>query len=99
MFKLEKNNEITTATNLKDSFLLDFYQEFYGNLKTRLKVDISILDFNATRLRECVNQVVAQYHLEQTMLNVDELPLALEFYLQIDGKCSLSIILSSIIIF
>jgi len=79
------------ATNVNDSFLCGYYQDFYGKLQKRLKVDISILDFNTTRLRQCVDQVVAQYRLEQTMLNMDELAIALEFYLQIDGQYSYSI--------
>ena len=83
LFKLEKNQ---TNANPKDSFLLTFYQDLFSQLKQRLKVDIAILDFNLVRLRQCIEQVVAHYHLKQTMLNLDELPTALEFFLQIDGQ-------------
>ena len=55
-------------------------------MKKRLKVDIPIIDFNLTRLLNCVGKVVKQRGLTQTMLNLDELIIALEFYLQIDGK-------------
>jgi hypothetical protein len=82
LFRLVMNSD---ATKHNDSFLLGFYQDLYGKLKKQLKVDISILDFNLTRLCQCVDQVVAQYHLEQTTLNMNELASALEFYLQIDG--------------
>lgn len=81
-FKLEMN---TNITDRNDSFLLRLYQDLYVDLKQRLKVDISLLDFNLTRLRFCVDQVVTHYHLEQTMLHLNELACALEFYLQIDG--------------
>jgi hypothetical protein len=69
-----------------ESFLLCFYHNLYVKLKKRLKVDIPIIDFNLTRLRHCIDKVVAQRDQQQTMLNMDELSIALEFYLQIDGK-------------
>ena len=76
----------TADMNINDSFLLKFYEDFYIHLKKRLRVDISLLDFNLARLRVCIDQVVVQRTLEQTMLNMDELAVALEFYLQIDGQ-------------
>lgn len=82
-FKLETNDEVI---HQNDSFLLIFYEELYGKLKERLKVDVSVLDFNLARLRHCASQVAAHHHLEQTMFNMDELACALEFYLQIDGQ-------------
>lgn len=82
LFQLNMNS---TTTDRNDSFLLRLYHDLYSDLAQRMKVDISILDFNLTRLRLCVDQVVAHYHLKQTMLNMDELASALEFYLQMDG--------------
>jgi hypothetical protein len=54
--------------------------------KQRLQLDIPILDFNLTRLRHCIDKVVAQRRLQEKMFNLEELIIALEFYLQIDGK-------------
>jgi hypothetical protein len=78
--------ERTTQLNMKNSFLLSFYHDLYEKTKKRLKVDIPVIDFNLTRLRHCIDLVVVQRGVDQTMLNMDELLIALEFYLQIDGK-------------
>jgi len=58
--------------------------------KERLKVDIPILHFNLTRLQQCVDKVVAQRGLQEKMFDLEELAIALEFYLQIDGKSIIS---------
>lgn len=91
LFKLEmdigiKINPENTAISSCESFLMCFYQNLYVKTKKRLKVDIPIIDFNLTRLHNCIGKVIAQRGQQQTMLNTDELVLALEFYLQIDGK-------------
>ena len=75
-----------TEIKTSDSFLICFYQNLYIKTKKKLKVDIPIIDFNLTRLRNCIGKVVVQRGQQQTMLSTDELALALEFYLQIDGK-------------
>lgn len=85
LFKLDMHPTTTTAIDRNDSFLLCLYNDLYNDLSQRLKVDISILDYNMIRLRLCVDQVVEHYQLNQTMLNMNELACALEFYLQIDG--------------
>ena len=54
-------------------------------MKKRLKVDISIIDYNLKRLEYCLEKVILQRQQQQTMLNVDELAMALEFFLQFDG--------------
>ena len=84
LFKLQMDDSIKTHSS--DSFLLSFYQDLYLKMKKRLKIDISVIDFNLTRLRHCIEQVVIQRDQQQTMLNIDELALALEFYLQFDGN-------------
>ncbi|CAF1465715.1 unnamed protein product [Adineta steineri] len=91
LFKLKMNLDHTQVksnddhqTSLCNSFLLCFYDNLYRKLKKRLNVGTSILDFNLTRLRQCIDKVVEQRGQRQTMLSIDELPLALEFYLQID---------------
>lgn len=86
MFRLTTNSANLTERKRKESFLLSFYHDFYLQLSKRLKVDVSLLDYNMTRMLECIEQVVAHYHLKQTALNMDELESALEFYLQIDGQ-------------
>lgn len=99
LFRLEMN--ISASQNAEknpwssscQSFLLCLHQELYAKIKKRLKIDIPIIDCNFMRLHHCINKVVAQRghhgHLQQqqpTMLNMNELCLALEFYLQFDGK-------------
>lgn len=94
LFKVEmdvgtsKVNPENNAISTRESFLLYFYQNLYVKLKKRWKVDIPVIDFNLTRLHHCIVQVAAQrgQPQQQTMLNIDELVIALEFYLQIDGK-------------
>jgi hypothetical protein len=83
MFKLEKDDEVSNGTH--GSFLLDVYDRLYVKMKKRLKINIPTIDFNLIRLRRCINKVAVQRGHLQTMLTIDELPLALEFYLQIDG--------------
>jgi hypothetical protein len=92
LFKLEMNIDGTNINPEKnqlsscESFLLCFYQNLYVKLKKRLKVAIPIIDFNFTRLRHCIGKVATQRNQQQNMLTMDELAIALEFYLQIDGK-------------
>ena len=82
-----KINPEKLQLNSCESFLLCFYQNLYIKTKKRLKVDIPIIDFNLTRLRNCIGKVVVQRGAQQqTMLSIDELAIALEFYLQMDGK-------------
>jgi hypothetical protein len=71
---------------LENSYMWNFHQQMYVNTRKRLKVDTSIIDFNLKRLHECIATVAAQRDYDQTMLTWDEIPLALEFYLQTDGK-------------
>ena len=82
-FKLEMNSQDEDAS--KDSFMGHYYEQLYVKPNQQLKVDIPIIDYNLTRLRKCLAKVAAQRDHKPTMLTMDELPLALEFYLQIDG--------------
>lgn len=66
-------------------FMGDFYQSIFVESGRRWNIDYSIIDFNLCRLRTCIEEYTAQTR-EPAMLSFDEYPMALEFYLQIDGK-------------
>jgi hypothetical protein len=70
--------------------MIDFYQNLYMKIQQRLQVDIPILDFNLVRLQYCIDKVITQRNIQENMLNRKELSVALEFYLQIDGKLSIT---------
>ena len=76
------------------SFMKFIYKNFIFNMSKKLKVDESIIDFNLTRLDEVTIESVLNsnnihhnfnfaYHMHS------EWPIALEIFLQIDGKLSL----------
>ncbi|CAF4052343.1 unnamed protein product [Adineta steineri] len=73
------------------SFLREKYQFFYGDLIERLKVDITLLDFNYTRLEKYMKALIDQHirvfdlrPYEIQRIDEKEYPLALEFFLQFD---------------
>ena len=76
-------------------FLVCLYQVLYGDLARRFQVDNAILDYNYERLRQCLN-IMSQERIRHGLLpsmivgseqlRIDEYPLALEFYLQIDDR-------------
>ena len=75
------------------SFLRDKYQRFFGDLIERLKVDMTILDFNYTRLntymRLLMDEQMRVFKLRPSdvpLIHESEYPLALEFFLQFDGR-------------
>lgn len=74
------------------SFFKFLYRNFIYNLSQKLKVNESILDFNLIRLSEVTKQIALDHNSDQTrpMLNMafhmHEWPIALEIFLQIDGK-------------
>ena len=75
------------------SFLRDKYQLFFGDLIERLKVDMTILDFNYTRLntymRLFMDEQMRLFKLRPSdvqLIHESEYPLALEFFLQFDGR-------------
>lgn len=85
-----------------DSFFQSIYQELLLNLSKKWQVNRTVLDFNLARLRHsaqlCLRQWQQQLRQEQLQLKpsllstatftLEELPLALEIYLQFDGKAS-----------
>ena len=77
------------------SFFLTMHQQLYGDLTRRLHVNDAILDYNYPRLFKCLDLMTNERiqrrfqtnpagHYEQ--LPLSEYAVALEFYLQIDGK-------------
>jgi hypothetical protein len=78
------------------SMMLQYYEKFYASLCTRLRVDLSILDYNCTRLqhalrlcRDARHRTLGQQHARSMSnstwtLDEKEYPLLLEFYLQMD---------------
>jgi hypothetical protein len=73
------------------SFMKFVYKNFIVNMSKKLKVDESIIDFNLTRLDEVtIQSVLLNCNTNQKNLNhayrMQEWPIALEIFLQIDGK-------------
>lgn len=76
------------------SFLYEKYQMFYVDLLERLKVDMAVLDYNYLRLNNYMKLLMFErmrifnISLDNiSKINEKEYPLALEFFLQFDGKC------------
>lgn len=67
------------------SFMIDFYRKLYRDTKRRWKIPYSLIDYNLTRLQKCMDAHIKQSG-EAALGFLHELPLALEFYLQIDGN-------------
>lgn len=68
-----------------DSFMLELYQDLLIEPSRRWKIHRSLIDYNLCRLRKCMNLYTEQTR-EPALSTLNELPCALEFYLQIDGK-------------
>ena len=74
------------------SFLREKYDLFFDDLIQRLKVDMTLLDYNYTRLNQYMRTLAYEqrkvFHLrpcEIQCIDEKEYPLALEFYLQFDS--------------
>jgi hypothetical protein len=67
------------------SYLIDFYRKLYMETSQRWKIDLSLIDYNLTRLHKAMDKYSKQVG-EAAIASIDELPWALEFYLQIDGQ-------------
>ena len=70
-----------------DSFLNDIYQKLYLHTSQHWKLSPTLIDYNLACLFKCMNKYSKQVG-EAAFALLDELPIALEFYLQIDGKFS-----------
>ncbi|CAF3818973.1 unnamed protein product [Rotaria sp. Silwood1] len=73
------------------SFLREKYNMYFGDLLERLKVDLSILDYNYTRLNKFIRMLayeqIRAFNLQPNaipQLEEKEYPTALEFFLQFD---------------
>ena len=87
---IDQSNDVTVRP-----FFVSIYHHMYEDLTQRFHVDNAILDYNYERLRQCIHimtQERVRYGLDpqntmgREQLRIDEYALALEFYLQIDGK-------------
>ncbi|UJR12964.1 hypothetical protein I4U23_017138 [Adineta vaga] len=91
LFELTMDAQVDTNQNIlstcvNNSYMWDFHRTVYVNTRKRLKIDTSIIDFNLKRLQQCIEKVTIQRGYGPTMLSFNEMSLALEFYLQTDGK-------------
>ncbi len=74
------------------SFMKFIYKNFIFDMSKKLKVDESIIDFNLTRLDEVtIKSVLNSSHLKLNFAyRMHEWPMALEIFLQIDGRLFLA---------
>lgn len=88
-------NDHRQVNNQIPSFFLTLHQQLYGDLMRRLHINDVILDYNYPRLFKCIDLMTNERiqrrfekhptgHYEQ--LPLSEYAIALEFYLQMDGK-------------
>ncbi|CAF1036348.1 unnamed protein product [Didymodactylos carnosus] len=78
-FNINSNHEFLP------SYLLNFYQKVYLDTSHRWKIPLSLIDYNLIRLHKCMDRYNKQVG-EAALAFINELPLSLEFYLQIDGN-------------
>ncbi len=83
------------------SFMKFIYKNFIFNMSKKLKVDESIIDFNLTRLDEVtIKSVLNSSHLKLNFAyHMHEWPMALEIFLQIDGRLFLAFFSRSLSLF
>jgi hypothetical protein len=68
-----------------DSFMIDLYRDLFIEPSQQWKIHYSLIDYNLSRLRKCM-QLYTEQTKEPALLSLNEWPIALEFFLQIDGK-------------
>jgi hypothetical protein len=68
-----------------DSFMMDLYRDLFIEPSQQWKIHYSIIDYNLSRLQQCMQLYTKQTN-QPALLSFKELPIALEFFLQIDGK-------------
>ncbi len=74
------------------SFFWPIYQEIFANVSEHLHIDMAIIDYNYARLFKCIDiwskERIFRFRKTQHEVTLDqrEYAIALEFYLQIDGK-------------
>mgnify|MGYP006924698978 FL=1 len=83
------------------SYFRDHYHSFIQSLVRQFRIDESIIDYNLYRFSECfklfANDLIRQHHQAADYFQLDDQQkrYAFEFYLQIDGKYELFIIINS----
>lgn len=92
----------------KDSFIGSIYRQLLLDLSMKWNISVPILDYNLARLYQCTKKCLAQLqqqhrqeHLQlqaslssTATFSIEELALALEFYLQIDGQSTITYLLT-----
>ena len=85
--------ELRRTNTTQPSFLREKYDSLFGQLIDRLKIDLSILDYNYTRMNDYLQRLSAHQSQinfvrlhELKPIDENEYPIALEFYLQFDRK-------------
>jgi hypothetical protein len=82
---------ILVNTNIP-SFFWSIYQQLFADVVEHLHVDMSIIDYNYARLAKCLDiwakERIYRFQEKSHEVTLDqrEYAIALEFYLQIDGK-------------
>ena len=91
---------VKVVNNHLMSYAFAMFQKYFSDLTGRLKVDIAVIDFNLLRLESFILTHMQNFHVKnkkdkilqrnpernECLLSYNEMALALEFYLQIDGK-------------
>lgn len=78
-FVLSRGRALEEDERRNESFMSDLYHRFYADLQQRWHIDLPIIDYNLARLKKLAEQ-------HQFRFTVDDFPLALEFFLQMDGQ-------------
>jgi hypothetical protein len=68
-----------------DSFMVDLYRDLFIEPSQIWKIHHSLIDYNLSQLRKCMDLYTKQTN-EPALSSFNELTIALEFFLQIDGK-------------
>ena len=85
------STNLLESTNVP-SFLWPMHQNLYNGLSEHLDVGTGIIDYNYVRLSKCINLWAKERTVrfdkkpEEVILDLSEYPVALEFFLQTDGK-------------
>lgn len=84
-------NSVLVDTKIPSLFW-PIYQQIFGDVSEHLHVDMSIIDYNYARLTRCIDIWAKEKMIRfkskphDVALDQREYAIALEFYLQIDGK-------------
>lgn len=68
-----------------DSFMVDLFRELFMETSRRWRIHYSLIDYNLSRLRKCMD-IYTKHMGEPAIASMHELPVALEFFLQLDGR-------------